>query len=196
MRYFELHEIILGVIAILLLGIISGAFWKSLYSAVLNIPNFIKCLPVAYRNADFKRIKIIKNDVKYVAETKSKVLIFALDFLFTMIFFINFIVFTYVFLDGLFRMYAFFLLCISFWISQKLVGIFLNNLTEKSFQMVLSLFTKTVAFFLIPLNRLTYFLVKISNLILRPINFRIQSLRSKKIFDEKCKKTLLLYIKQ
>ncbi len=124
MIYFHNDEILFSVLSFFVLGILSGGIYTSLVCFFLFIKVCVstpKRLYLKYKNKINTRIKIEQNF------EKTKIGIQLSDFTFVYFWGILFILFSYLFLDGLFRIYTLAVFGIGYFVSKKTLGQFFSK---------------------------------------------------------------------
>ena len=140
MIYFAGDDVFLSVISFFLLGIISGGVRSSFFGffvflkECISIPKFCYA---KYKNKKIKRIKIGQNIKSF------KISLHLLDFCFFAFFGIFFILFSYLFLDGVFRIYSLIIFTAGFFMGENSLG----KIFSKALFFVLNLTVVTLDFF-------------------------------------------------
>ena len=151
MIYFNLSEILFSLFANALLGIVFGI----LFSVSLPLFVFLKKSVLIFLQAKYfcKRIdkKVIKSRCNFAAEKGNNAITKNIcDFLFFFLFGIFFILFTYVFLDGVFRVYCLFTALFFLYLAKRLSDKHLFFIFVHFFSRIYEILLTLFAFFVFP----------------------------------------------
>ena len=186
MIYFSFYETLRTTWAMISFGaffVVFDIFLGICIACVKNLPFLVGT--AIKQNGFFSIIK-----TKFKADCYNRIYLFLKDFFSLLTFSIVFILLSYAFYDGIFRIYFLFLSLSSFAITKKLFGNKLKNAVENIFYFLLTIFVRILSVLIIPLN-LSF---KILKILFKPIKHKLNFLKSERLFKKKLHKISTFFV--
>ena len=120
MIYFTFEETLYALFSMLLFGALFSVLETLFCVFTKTVSKSLFLINLAYSSKDIKKDFFAKIRTKFKAEQTNGVYFFILDFVFVFVFFLIFILLSYVFYDGILRIYFLIFAIISHYVSNKI----------------------------------------------------------------------------
>ena len=185
MIFFSYSEIISAIVASATLGILSGGIYKSFLIILFVAIDIIKILPRVFRHAPLAAL----NNFNLKGEIGSKKLTKNIsDFFFFALIGLIYILLSYIYLDGVFRLYMLFFFLVGFLTAHKTLSVIFEYILIRALGLIYKVLFFMLYVLLFPLNMIIHALIRI----LAPIMLKLSKMHSMR----KSQKILSLKMKQ
>lgn len=185
MIYFAYTDIITAIFAFSSFGMLSGGIHKSFLIILTGFADTLKILPRAFRRDAFRTFK---NHTLKTYNKKTPVAKNISDFFFFGTVSLIYVFVTYIFLDGVFRLYTFIFFILGFWISSKTLNVFFETLLLLLFKSVYKITFFMIYVLLFPLIKLLHLTISFITPILHTAKEKHLMHKSQKILLHKKRK--------